>query len=103
MCINKIASNDILVRTQGSIRTDEYSEPEPDVTILKYKENFYSDKQATPEDIHLILEVAVFTLEIDRTIKLEKYATAGIPEYWIVVPKQQIIEVYEQKKSTIWM
>ena len=44
----------------------------------------------------MILEVAVFTLEIDQTIKLEKYATAGIPEYWIVVPKQQIIEVYEQ-------
>lgn len=84
------------IRTQGSIRLDEYSEPEPDISILKFKDNFYSDQQATAKDTHLIIEVAVFTVNGDRTTKLKKYASAGIPEYWIIIPQQKIIEVYQQ-------
>jgi len=82
------------VRTQGSIRTDEYSEPEPDINILKYNEQFYKKKQATAEDVLLVVEVAVSTLKRDRTIKKKKYATTGIPEYWIVIPKKGIVEVF---------
>ncbi len=83
------------IRTQGSVRTDEYSEPEPDITILRFDEHFYSKRQATSEDILLIIEVAVFTIEKDRTIKKKKYAAAGIPEYWIIIPQKGIIEVYK--------
>ena len=87
------------VRTQGSIRTDKYSEPEPDITILKYNEQFYKKKQATSEDVLLVVEVAVTTLKRDRTIKKKKYATTGIPEYWIVIPKKGIIEVFKNLKE----
>ena len=45
-----------LVRTQGSIRTDENSEPEPDITILRFDEHFYSKKHATAADVLLIIE-----------------------------------------------
>jgi len=87
---------EIQVRTRGSIRTDNYSEPNPDIAILKYKENFYSNKQATAKDTYLIIEIVVFTTNDDRTIKLKKYASVGIPEYWIIIPKQKIIEVYRK-------
>lgn len=90
------------IRTQGSVRTDEYSEPEPDVAILKFKENFYSDKQATAADLHLVIEVAVLSVQTDRTTKKTKYAASGIPEYWIVIPKKQIIEVYRKPKDGIY-
>ncbi len=95
------------VRTQGSIRTDEHSEPEPDITILKYNKNFYNKKQAGAKDTLLVIEVAVFTVKKDRTIKKKKYASVGIPEYWIVIPQKGLIEVYKHpmngkyaKKST---
>ncbi|MFK7981102.1 MAG: Uma2 family endonuclease [Saprospiraceae bacterium] len=84
------------VRTQGSIKTSDYSEPEPDISILRYDEHFYTKKQATAADVHLIIEVAVFTVKTDRTIKKKKYAKAGIPAYWIVIPQKGIIEVYKQ-------
>lgn len=84
------------IRTQGSVRTDEYSEPEPDIAILRFSENFYSDRQATAKDILLLIEVAVNSVETDRTTKKKKYAAAGIPEYWIVIPKKGIIEVYRK-------
>ncbi len=91
-----------IIRTQGSVRMDDYSEPEPDITVLRFKENFYSDKQATAADVLLIIEVAVLSLNTDRTIKKKKYATAGIPEYWIVIPQKQLIEVYKKPEDATY-
>lgn len=85
------------IRTQGSIRTAEYSEP--DITILKYRADFYSKKQATAQDALVVIEVLVFTIERDRTTKKKKYADASIPEYWIVSPKEKTIEVYKNPKN----
>lgn len=87
------------VRTQGSIRLDNFSEPEPDIAILKYREDFYRDEQPRPEDILLMLEVALQTLTKDRTLKLSKYARSGIPEYWIVIPEEEIVEVYRRPRG----
>ena len=87
------------IRTQGSIRMNDNTEPEPDITILQYDEHFYTKKAATAADAHLVIEVAVFTLKDDRTIKKKKYAAAGIPEYWIVAPQKGLIEVYKQPED----
>ncbi len=35
----------------------------------------------------------------DRTLKLEAYQDAGIPEYWLVDPDQRIVEVYVLKQG----
>jgi len=87
---------DVIVQTQGSIRTGINSQPKPDIALLKFDKHFYSKKQATAADTLLIIEVAVYTIKNDRTTKKKKYAAAGIPEYWIVIPKKGIIEVYQQ-------
>lgn len=96
---NKELFDDVLVRTQGSIRTDEYSEPEPDITLLRLDENFYNENQATVKDIYLVVEVAVMSVQIDRTIKKKKYAESGISEYWIIIPQKRIVEVYRKPKD----
>ena len=88
-----------LIRTQGSIRLDDYSEPKPDISILRFEDHFYSKEQATAKDTFLVIEVAVITLKRDRTIKKKKYATAGIPEYWIIIPEKQIIEAYRNPED----
>ena len=100
---NKVLFDEVLVRTQGSIRTDAYSEPEPDVAILHLDKNFYSKRQVTSKDIHLIVEVAVLTVQNDRTVKLKKYASSGIPEYWIVIPKKKIVEVYRKPEDDTYL
>jgi Uma2 family endonuclease len=87
------------IRTQGSVRLDNYSEPEPDITVLKYREDFYRDQQPGPDDILLMIEVSLETLAKDRSLKLEKYARSGIPEYWIVIPEEEIVEVYRRPKD----
>lgn len=87
------------VRTQGSVRLDEFSEPEPDIAILRFDENYYQGKQVTAEDIFLLIEVSVNTLATDRKLKKEKYALAGIPEYWIVIPEKGMVESYQKPED----
>ena len=88
--------DDTELQIQAPLAVSDDSEPEPDVTVLRFKENYYSDTQANAGDTHLIVEVAVFTLQTDRTIKKKKYAAAGVPEYWIVIPRKRTVEVYRK-------
>lgn len=89
----------VQVRVQSSVRLDDYSEPEPDLMILKRRKDFYINRIPTPKDVYLIIEVANSTLEKDRKIKAPLFAKAGIPEYWILnIPDKQL-ECYSSPKS----
>lgn len=81
--LTRIVGDRAIVGVQGSIRLDEYDEPQPDLYLLRPKEDFYTSRHAGPADILLIIEVADSSLEYDRTIKMQLYAETGIPEYWI--------------------
>lgn len=82
------------VRVQNPIQLDDYSEPQPDIAVLKRRDDFYRHAHPRPEDILLIIEVSDSTLEYDRKVKLPLYAGAGIPEAWLVNLPEERIEVY---------
>ena len=82
------------VQIQGSIRLDEWNEPQPDVAILKRRDDFYRSGLAGPDDVILLIEVSDTSLRYDRRIKLALYARFGIPEFWIANIRARSIEVY---------
>ena len=82
------------VRIQGALRLNDVSMPEPDVMLLKRREDFYKGRHPGPEDVLLLIEVADTSVEYDRGVKLSAYARAGIAEVWIVVRKERRVEVY---------
>lgn len=94
--------DEVIVRTQGPISIPELSEPEPDITLLKPKADFYADQHPGPQDIYLVVEVSDTTLEFDRNEKLALYAKAGIPEYWIINLAAQQIECYTQPQGKLY-
>lgn len=94
--LSRMLGDKAMVRAQNPILLSNMSELEPDIAVVKYKENYYADGHPTPEDIFLIIEVADSSLELDRQAKLPLYAVAGIPEYWIVNVETREIEVYRQ-------
>jgi Uma2 family endonuclease len=73
-----------IVRVQGSIVLDDNGEPEPDLVLLRPRVDFYAEKDATPEDVLLIVEVADSSEPYDRRTKAPLYARHGIPEYWLL-------------------
>ena len=77
-------SQKAIVRVQGSFRLSGFTEPQPDIIVLKPREDFYWSRFATGEDTLLVIEVSDSTFRYDRKIKVPLYARYGIPEYWIV-------------------
>jgi Uma2 family endonuclease len=54
--------------------------PEPDITLTSYR-----GEGAVPvETVALVLEVSDTTLDNDLGRKSDLYATAGVPEYWVI-------------------
>ncbi len=86
----------VQVWSQNPILLDNGSEPQPDLAILKRREDFYADGLPTPDDILLIIEVADSSIDYDRDVKVPLYASAAIPEMWLFDVNQKIIEGYSQ-------
>jgi hypothetical protein len=85
-----------LVAVRDPVHLDEYSEPQPDMMLLRPARDDYSSRHPGPEDVFLLIEVAASSLACDRGAKLAAYGRAGISEVWIVNIEDEIIEVYRQ-------
>jgi Uma2 family endonuclease len=90
------------VWVQNPVVINDYSEPVPDITLIKRRSDFYADGHPTPSDILLIIEVSDSTLVYDRNIKLPLYAKAGIAEAWIFNLPTDIIEVYREPVNGVY-
>src|SRR3990172_7385231 len=78
----------------------EQSEPEPDITLLKFREDFYSYDLPKGEDVLLVIEVADTSLDYDKDTKIHMYAQAKIQEVWIINLLENCIEVYSSPSSS---
>lgn len=87
------------VSVQGPIALPPASMPEPDVAVLKKREDDYYGGRPQPKDVLLVVEVADSSLEIDRKVKLAVYAAAGIPEVWILNLAIPALEVYTEPSA----
>ena len=85
------------VRVQSPIQLGDYSAPEPDIVL--YDPEMPKDQHPRPEDICLVVEVADSTVEYDRKVKADRYAAAGIPEYWLVDLPGEAVDVFRQPED----
>lgn len=83
-----------VVRVQGPIRLSQYSQPEPDLLLLRWRADFYADIDAGPEDVLLLVEVADSSLAYDRDVKVSLYARSGIPEFWLFDISDKSIRIH---------
>jgi Uma2 family endonuclease len=91
-----------LVGCQNSIALHEYSEPEPDIAVLRPREDFYEGALPEPQDTLFIIEVSDSTLAYDRDLKVPLYAAADIAEVWLVDVQAATITVYRQPKGNAY-
>ena len=82
------------VRVQAHLRLSERSQPEPDLMLLKRRDDFYRHRAPGADDVLLLIEVSDSSLSYDRSVKLALYARFNIPEVWIANIPARVIEVY---------
>ena len=95
----RLLGTQVIVSIQDPLAINDFSEPEPDVMLLKPQDSFYTDAHPQPSDVYLLVEVADSSIHIDREIKLPLYAQAQVTEVWIVNLTERQIEVYRSPSA----
>ena len=85
-----------VVQVQNPLRLDDGSEPEPDVMLLRRREDYYTTAHPTPADTLLVMEVADSSLEYDRGTKAHIYGRAGVAQTLVANLPEDCVEGFEQ-------
>ena len=85
-----------IVHVQNPVQLGDGSELEPDVALLRFRDDYYGTSHPTPEDVLLVIEVADSSLEYDREVKAHLYGRAGVPETWVKNLPEDCIERFTE-------
>lgn len=96
---SRLPEEDLIFSVQDPIRMNDLSDPQPDLALLRFREDYYEGRNLTASDTLLIVEVSDSTLTFDREVKLPLYARAGIPEAWIVDLNTDTVWVFSQPEE----
>jgi Uma2 family endonuclease len=80
----RVAEKEAFVLVQSPVRLSQFSQPQPDVTLLRHRDDSYRGHRLEAADVLLVVEVADSSLRFDRDTKMRLYATHGIAEAWLV-------------------
>lgn len=100
--LSRLLGETVIISVQDPVRLDEYSEPQPDIALLKARPDYYAVVHPSPGDVLLVVEVADTSLQIDRVVKLPLYARAGITEVWIIDLVTRAVEIYSDPNQGVY-
>lgn len=83
-----------IVTSAGAVVLGAWSEPGPDLMLLRPRTDYYAAAHPGAADVLLLVEVSDSSLVFDGSRKRLLYARYGIDEYWIVNLPERMLEVY---------
>lgn len=102
-CVNRLNlflmrafGNAAVIAIQNPIQLSNTSEPQPDVALLRPRQDFYANSLPLAGDVLLVVEVSDSTLEYDRNEKMTLYVQANIAQLWVIDLIHEVIEQYMQ-------
>jgi len=100
-CVNRLnrvlsqsVGQDVIILVQNPIYLEEYSEPQPDVALVRFREDYYANAHPKAQEVLLVIEVMERPAEYDRAVKLPLYSKARIAEVWLVELSEKHVEVF---------
>ena len=91
-----------VIGVQDPTVVGSHSEPQPDISVLRWTDDFYAAAHPRSEDVLLLVEVAETSATSDRRVKLPIYAAGGIAECWLVDLNAGVIEVYRRPVDGVY-
>ena len=86
----------VTVSPCGSVRLGDFSVPQPDLMLLKRREDFYFGRRPAASDVLLLIEVSDSSFAYDQSTKRALYARYGVEEYWVVDVQGERVYVYSE-------
>ncbi len=94
----RLLGDEFVIGVQQPIALPE-SVPEPDLWIAAGPEQRYATRHPGPREVLLVVEVSDSRVGTDREVKLPLYASAKLPQYWLVDLVERRLEVYTQPRG----
>ena len=91
-----------IVQVQGPVLMGEHSEPEPDLTVLRPRADYYRETAPGAADVLLIVEVSDSTQRYDRRVKVPLYARHGVPEVWVIDLENRLVHFYRRPSGNAY-
>jgi Uma2 family endonuclease len=85
-----------IVSPGGPVNLGDFSEPQPDLLLLRPRGDFYVGKIPEAADVLLLIEISDSTLAFDQNTKRALYARHGVVEYWIIDVEGKRIQVHRE-------
>jgi Uma2 family endonuclease len=92
----RLLGDQVIVGVQDPILLNDYSEPEPDIVLVKPPDERYLANHPTPQDIFLVLEIAESSLVYDRDVKCPLFAQNGIVQFCLLNLQTRELEDYRE-------
>ncbi|MFF4383039.1 Uma2 family endonuclease [Kitasatospora sp. NPDC001547] len=99
--LESLLPDGMMVEDQMTVKLDRWNRPEPDVVVASAD---YDANRTWFDVADVVLAVEVVSPESahrDRTVKVRKYAEAGIPHYWIVEEEEGLPVVHAFELETV--
>ena len=87
------------VRKEDPIVASDWSKPEPDLAVVRGRDEDYDERDVTSADVALVVEIADSSLTVDQQAMARVYAAGGIAIYWIINLVEQQVEIYSDPGS----
>jgi len=85
------------IRNQMGFGIGKFNDPGPDLAVVVGPMEAYERKR--PSTALFIIEVASSSLSIDTGRKAELYATAGVPDYWVLDVDNRQLHVFRDPQN----
>jgi len=107
LCLRDRPANLNVSRWITTLKQDHHllgdlSAPQPDVAILKPRDDFYTSEHPRAEDVLLVIEIADSIVRYGRDRKLPLNARFGIPEACLIDIPAGAIWVYRDPADAVY-
>lgn len=97
--LSAAVGNRTIVRQQLPVHLTEDSEPQPDIALVRPRQDRYRSAHPRPEDVILLVEISGSTLRYDRETKVPLYARCAIPEAWVIDVRRSKVHFYRDPRD----
>ncbi len=97
--LTRAVGDTAIVNAQLPLRLNMMSEPEPDLSVLKPRADYYASALPTGADVFWVIEVSDSSLAYDVKVKADLYARNGVPAYWIVDLQASVLRVFSRPRD----
>ena len=102
MQLSSLLRDRAIVSVHNPIVLNDFSEPEPDIALLKPRNDFYALAHPRLTDVLLVVEVADTSFEYDHDTKLPTYARSAVPEVWLAVIHAETVTAHTEPANGVY-